>query len=209
MNNQQTLFENWANSYEQYVLENQDSFPFKGYSELVAEILETIEPNSTILDLGIGTGYISSKLYAEKRCQIYGIDLSNKMVDISKNRIKDSLIVQFDFDNYLTFDWGLFPKPIDYFLGTYFFHHYSDENKIKIIDFLLSEVNINAKIVIGDIGFLNHELLIENKKRLKTEWDESEYYFDLETTTKMLESKGLKIHSKIVSDYCILMEIWK
>ena len=67
MNDQKTLFENWADSYEKYVLENQHSFPFKGYSELVDEIVKTIKPYSTILDLGIGTGYIAHKLYTEKK----------------------------------------------------------------------------------------------------------------------------------------------
>lgn len=209
MEDQKALFEDWADSYDKDVLESQNTFPFKGYSELVDEIVKIVEPNSTILDLGIGTGYISNKLHTEKSCQIYGIDLSEKMIEISKNRIQESVIIQFDFDNYLKLDWSLFSKKIDYFIGTYFFHHYSDEDKINIIEFLLSKVSPSAKILIGDIGFLNNELLLENKKRLKNEWDESEYYFDLVTTQKTLESKGLKVQSKVVSEYCILIEIWK
>jgi putative AdoMet-dependent methyltransferase len=209
MQDQKTLFENWADSYEKYVLENQHSFPFKGYSELVDEIVKTIKPYSTILDLGIGTGYIAQKLYTEKKCPIYGIDLSEKMVAISKNRMKDAHIIQFDFDKYQDLDWSIFPKNINYFIGTYFFHHYNDENKIKIIDFLLNHVNPKAKIIIGDIGFQNHDLFIESKNRLAKEWDESEYYFDLESFKKFLEGKNLKFESKIISEFCIYLEIWK
>ncbi len=209
MHDQKTLFENWADSYEKFVFENQQSFPFKGYLELVDAIINTIESQSNIFDLGIGTGYISYKLYTEKKCQIYGVDLSEKMVEISKNRIKDAHIIQFDFDNYQDLDWSVFPKDINYFIGTYFFHHYNDENKIKIIDFLLTHINPNAKIIIGDIGFLNHDLLIENKIRLAKEWDDSEYYFELESLKKSLKSKNLNFESKVISEFCIYLEIWK
>jgi hypothetical protein len=84
-----------------------------------------------------------------------------------------------------------------------------DENKIKIIEYLLNHVNPNAKIIIGDIGFQNQDLFIENKNRLAKEWDESEYYFDLESFKKSLESKNLKFKSKTISEFCIYIEIWK
>ena len=72
MTEQKKLFEDWAVSYDKFVLENQHAFPFKGYSELIDEIIKTIEPNTTILDLGIGTGYIARQIQEELNCKING-----------------------------------------------------------------------------------------------------------------------------------------
>ena len=79
MTDQKKLFEDWAASYDKFVLENQHSFPFKGYSKLIEEIIKTIEPNSTILDLGIGTGYVALNLQDKLNCKINGIDLSENL----------------------------------------------------------------------------------------------------------------------------------
>lgn len=207
MSDQKQHFENWADTYDKYVLENQNSFPFKGYSELVDEIIKTIEPNSTILDLGIGTGYIASKLQIELNCKINGLDLSEKMVQIAKNRVKESIIVQMDFTNYQNFDWSIFQTKTNYILGTYFFHHFTDDKKIEIIEFLFDRFGNETKILIGDIGFLNSTFLIEKKEQLKNEWDETEYYFDLSAFTKKLEIKNYYVKSKVISEYCVLIEI--
>ena len=207
MTDQKKLFEDWAVSYDKFVLENQHSFPFKGYSELIDEIIKTIEPNSTILDLGIGTGYVALNLQDKLNCNINGIDLSEKMVQIAKNRIRDSIIVPMDFNNYQSFDWTIFPSETNYILGTYFFHHFTDDKKIEIIEFLFDKFGKGTKILIGDIGFLNSTLMSEKKEELKNEWDETEYYFDLSTFSKKLEVKSYTIKSKIISEYCLLMEI--
>lgn len=207
MSDQKQIFENWAETYDNFVLENHNSFPFKGYLELVDEIIKTIEPNSTILDLGIGTGYIASKLQIELNCKINGLDLSEKMVQIAKNRVKESLIVQMDFTNYQSFDWSIFQTKTNYIFGTYFFHHFTDHKKIEIIEFLFDRFGKETKILIGDIGFLNSTLLIEKKEQLKNEWDETEYYFDLSAFTKKLEIKNYYVKSKVISEYCVLIEI--
>ena len=207
MTDQKKLFEDWAASYDKFVLENQHSFPFKGYSKLIEEIIKTIEPNSTILDLGIGTGYVALNLQDKLNCKINGIDLSEKMVQIAKNRIRDSIIVPMDFNNYKSFDWTIFPNETNYILGTYFFHHFTDDKKVEIIEFLFDKFGKGTKIMIGDIGFLNSTLMSEKKEELKNEWDETEYYFDLSTFSKKLEIKSYAIKSKIISEYCVLMEI--
>lgn len=209
MIDQKQLFEDWAESYDKFVIGNCHSFPFKGYSELLDDILEIIEPNSTILDLGIGTGYIANKIQIELNCKIFGIDLSEKMVEIAKNRVKDSMVFQMDFNNYQNYDWTIFDSKINYIIGTYFFHHFTDEKKIEIIEFLFNKFGNETKIIIGDIGFLNSNLLLQKKDQLKKDWDDSEFYIDLTTFSNRLKLRKYVVKSKTISEYCVLIEIHK
>lgn len=207
MNEQKQLFEDWAENYEQYVLKNNNSFPFKGYTELVEAIANNIEPNSTILDLGIGTGYLAKKLQDEHNCKIYGVDLSVKMVEIAKKRVKGSEIFQMDFNEYQSFDWSVFQDKINFIIGTYFFHHFDDEKKVEIIEFLFDKFGKETKILIGDIGFLNSKILYEQKEKLKKDWDDTEFYFDLSSFANTLKIKKYIVKQKVISEYCVFIEV--
>jgi len=60
-------FDLWADNYDKSVSLSDDSneYPFAGYKEILNSIFNIVmqKPNSRILDVGIGTGVISKRLY--------------------------------------------------------------------------------------------------------------------------------------------------
>jgi ubiquinone/menaquinone biosynthesis C-methylase UbiE len=49
-------------------------------------ILERVPEDSTVLDLGCGTGELALMLRATKSCRVAGFDLSQKMIDFAQRR---------------------------------------------------------------------------------------------------------------------------
>jgi malonyl-CoA O-methyltransferase len=63
------------------------------------KLLSLIEPAETIIDLGCGTGIVTSKLQYNK---LYALDLSDKMLESAKLRLGDENIIYLEksFDNF-------------------------------------------------------------------------------------------------------------
>ncbi|MFA5080519.1 MAG: class I SAM-dependent methyltransferase [Candidatus Paceibacterota bacterium] len=57
-----------------------------------------IKSNLVILDLGIGTGQ-TIKPFVKKNCKIFGVDISEKMLGIVKNKYPEVEIFKYDFSN--------------------------------------------------------------------------------------------------------------
>ena len=72
-------FDLWANEYDQTVQVSEESnlYPFAGYKEILNTIFNEVMQNeqSKVLDIGFGTGVLTSKLY-ENGHQIDGLDFS-------------------------------------------------------------------------------------------------------------------------------------
>jgi ubiquinone/menaquinone biosynthesis C-methylase UbiE len=103
-----------------------------------------IKNNSTILDAGCGTGSFLNILSKNKTLKLYGIDVSRKMLEIAKkklkNRAKLSLtpVEKIDYRN-----------KFDYIFSIIAMHHYSDQEKtIKNFYKILKN---NGKLIILDV----------------------------------------------------------
>lgn len=76
------MFDRWSEKYDRDVFESdqKDEYPFAGYSKVLSFIWDEINPkeNARILDLGVGTGELSSMLY-EAGSTITALDFSSKM----------------------------------------------------------------------------------------------------------------------------------
>jgi ubiquinone/menaquinone biosynthesis C-methylase UbiE len=103
-----------------------------------------IKNNSTILDAGCGTGSFLNILSKNKTLKLYGIDVSRKMLEIAKkklkNRAKLSLtpVEKIDYKN-----------KFDYIFSIIAMHHYSDQEE-AIKNFYQSLKN-NGKLIILDV----------------------------------------------------------
>jgi ubiquinone/menaquinone biosynthesis C-methylase UbiE len=103
-----------------------------------------IKNNSTILDAGCGTGSFLKILSKNKTLKLYGIDVSRKMLEIAKkklkNRAKLSLtpVEKIDYRN-----------KFDYIFSIIVMHHYSDKEKV-IKNFYQSLKN-NGNLIILDV----------------------------------------------------------
>lgn len=103
-----------------------------------------IKNNSTILDAGCGTGSFLNILSKNKTLKLYGIDVSRKMLEIAKKKLKDRAklsltpVEKIDCKN-----------KFDYIFSIIAMHHYSDQEK-AIKNFYQSLKN-NGKLIILDV----------------------------------------------------------
>lgn len=171
-------FDLWANDYDRTVniSEENNEYPFAGYKDVLNYIYNQAKEQigSNILDIGFGTGILTTQLY-NYGYNITGIDFSSNMIDIAKKKMPDALLINWDFAK------GL-PEKIrsckfDYIISTYAIHHLTDEEKIKFIKSLANLLNTNGKVLIGDISFETRKELEECNNIYKEIWDNDEIYF--------------------------------
>ena len=79
-------FDLWADGYDKTVgiSDEENTYPFAGYKKVLGFIFQTIMgvENAVVLDIGFGTGTLTTKLY-ERGCSIYGQDFSSRMIALA------------------------------------------------------------------------------------------------------------------------------
>lgn len=71
------------------IIQNDNNFCFGMDSILLSDFAKNVKPNSTIVDLGTGTGIISILLYGKTKAKkIYGIEIQKEMSDMAYRSIK-------------------------------------------------------------------------------------------------------------------------
>lgn len=179
-------FDLWANNYDKSVKlsEETNSYPFAGYKEVLNEIYKSIKTLGTakILDIGFGTAVLASKLY-EEGYKIYGIDFSDKMINIAKSKMPNATLIKTDFNNGLPME--IENEKFDFIICTYAIHHLKDSDKVNFIkDLLDKNMNVNGKIFIGDVAFVTNNELHKCKFENLNIWDDDEIYITLENMIK-------------------------
>ena len=171
-------FDFWANGYDKSVgLSDEDgTYPFSGYRNILNTVFNRILASSgkKILDIGFGTGTLSSKLY-ENGCFVFGQDFSEKMIEIAKERMPKAKLYQGDFSKGLAKE--LTEEKYDAIIATYSLHHLADEQKVDFINGLLPLLNDGGSIYIGDVAFSTRGELENCRKIAGDEWDDEEIYF--------------------------------
>lgn len=171
-------FNLWANSYDQTVqlCEEKNEYPFAGYKAVLGYIFNEVmqKSNTNVLDIGFGTGVLTSKLY-ENNHTITGIDFSSNMVKIAQEKMPTAHMVEWDLtDGIPTF---IKNNSYDFIISTYAFHHFNDRKKVALIKSLLGSLSKGGKILIGDVAFTTKKQLEICRKNSIECWDEAEYYF--------------------------------
>ena len=171
-------FDLWAKNYdaEVNVTDNNNEYPLAGYKKVLGATYNRVmqKAPARVLDIGIGTGTLSRKLY-EQGNYITGIDFSDEMLNISRQHMPDAELIQWDFTKGLPQNLGKF----DFVISTYALHHLTDAEKCEFIPLLLNHLDDRGVIIIGDVGFENRELLEECKVAAADDWDDEESYFVL------------------------------
>ena len=170
-------FDLWADNYDKEVgiSDNDNTYPFAGYKKILNEIYNCILEKSfkNILDIGFGTGTLTTKLYEQGR-NVYGQDFSAKMVELAKNKMPNSKF-KGDFSKGLV--EGLKSQKYDAIIATYSLHHLTDKDKVKFIKELIGLLNENGVIYIGDVAFDTRGDLEKCKEQCGEHWDNEEIYF--------------------------------
>lgn len=95
-------FDLWADQYDETVrvTEENADFPFAGYRQILNHIFNEVmkKRNSKVLDIGVGTGVLTKKLY-DMGHAIDSIDFSPKMIAIAKEKMTGANLFEWDIKN--------------------------------------------------------------------------------------------------------------
>lgn len=196
-------FDIWAEEYDTSVkLSNEDNtYPFVGYNEIIYKIYKTVisKSNATVLDIGFGTGTLTQKLY-QYGCDIYGQDFSSRMIELASNRMPNANLYQGDFIKGVVEQ--LKQRLYDFIIATYSIHHLKRDEKVKFLHELLSLLNNNGMILIGDVMFETQKELEKCREELLDKWDNDEFYCvvsDLKKEFPNLQFERISFCSGIIS----------
>lgn len=171
-------FDLWADGYDKSVgLSDEDgTYPFAGYKEILSEIYNRVLTGSgkKVLDIGFGTGTLTTKLY-EQGCSIWGQDFSERMIELAKMKMPEAHLVQGDFSEDLAA--VLKQQKYDAIIATYSLHHLTDEQKVIFLKELISLLQDDGCIYIGDVAFESRENLENCMNEVGEDWDSDEIYF--------------------------------
>ncbi|MBF1118562.1 MAG: class I SAM-dependent methyltransferase [Solobacterium sp.] len=196
-------FDVWAEEYDTSVkLSNEDNtYPFAGYNEIIYKIYKKVisKSNATVLDMGFGTGTLTQKLY-QYGCDIYGQDFSLRMIELASNRMPNANLYQGDFTKGVVEQ--LKQRLYDFIIATYSIHHLKKDEKVKFLHELLSLLNKNGMILIGDVMFETQKELEKCREELLDKWDNDEFYCvvsDLKKEFPNLQFERISFCSGIIS----------
>lgn len=117
-------FDLWADGYDRSVdiSDEDNTYPFAGYKKVLAGIYDAIRKGKgkRVLDIGFGTGILAGKLY-ENGYDITGIDFSERMIQIAKEKMPSARLIQHDFSKGLPAE--LADSQFDVIICTYAIHH--------------------------------------------------------------------------------------
>ena len=171
-------FDLWADGYDKTVgvSDEENSYPFAGYKEVLGRIFKTImeKPKAVVLDIGFGTGTLTTKLY-ENGCTVYGQDFSARMIELASVKMPDAHLYQADFSEGLA--EPLQQQNYDFIVATYSLHHLTDDQKVAFLKSLRKRLNPSGMILIGDVAFETRARLEKCQQEVGNEWDDEEIYF--------------------------------
>ena len=171
-------FDLWADDYDKSVgLSDEDeTYPFAGYKNVLNKIYGSVLSHwgKVVLDIGFGTGTLTSKLY-ENGCEIYGQDFSSRMIELAYEKMPDAQLFQGDFSVGLANE--LKQNKYDSIIATYSLHHLTDKQKVDFLNMLMGLLKEDGCIYIGDVAFATRKDMEECKMQVGDEWDDEEIYF--------------------------------
>jgi putative AdoMet-dependent methyltransferase len=172
-------FDSWAAEYDEDVYSD-SGFPFEGYASILQAILDQADPrpNSSVLDLGIGTGNLA-QLFRKRDCEIWGLDFSAEMLTKARIKLPSANLEQAD----ITAGWpSSFLRQFDYVVSAYTFHHFPLNEKVRLVqDILTNHLSPDDQLIIGDVAFKDADEQKIYRDKLGDEWEEEYYWLVNET----------------------------
>jgi putative AdoMet-dependent methyltransferase len=192
-----------ADTYEESVVSAYKSNDLirEKYFELLDEVVSMLNysPGLRILDIGIGTGFLTEKL--PKDILLYGIDISSKMLKMLKRK---KLNVKLKYGSFLDI-----PFKDDYFdrvISTYAFHHTPYELQQKAFDEMNRVLKNKGSMIIGDLMFENKKTKSELMSYFKSQGKDDavsdideEYFAYIKDSAHYLKTIGFKTEYKQIS----------
>lgn len=136
MQNKNHWYDGWF--YDKIIAPNQD--------RMFGEIRNFIEPNSTVVDIGCGTGRFSFSV-ADKVSKVTGIDLSSKNITTANQTLQKNPNNKISFLHTNLANLISQNHHFDYAVMTYVIHEVNPEDRISL---LKEMAQIADKIIVGD-----------------------------------------------------------
>ena len=199
-------FDIWSKDYDKSVERSSMEYPFHGYYQVLNEVYNSIgeKLGRRILDVGFGTGLLTNKLY-EDGAEIYGMDFSQGMIDIAKEKMPEGTFIQWDFNA------GVPPMlkemTFDYIISSYAIHHLNDHKKVEFIGELKKLLKPGGKIIFADVAFETKQDLNNCKEASGDSWDHEEIYMVAEEIIEMLKADGINSSYKQISSCAGILEV--
>ncbi|WP_042352856.1 class I SAM-dependent methyltransferase [Bacillus massiliigorillae] len=143
---------------------------FHDFYSIPISIIETKNNAPTVLEIGAGTGLFASFLKEKyPQAHITAIDLSEKMLDVAKERFQNDKDIDYINADYTTHN---FKGTFDIVISSLSIHHLTDEEKQKLYNKIYDLLNpngifINADQVLGQTAYI--ETLYTNDWKAKIE----------------------------------------
>lgn len=141
------VFDKVADSYDGWYTTKMGSFVDQVETELAFGMFD-ISPGMKVLDVGCGTGNFSIKL-AQKGCKVVGIDISDEMMDIARNKAKE-LKLDIEFYNMDVYDLKFEAGSFDAAFSMAAFE-FIDKPEAAL-DEMMRVVKENGQVFIGTIS---------------------------------------------------------
>lgn len=131
---------------------------FNDFYSTAVSVAETNSMNSPkVLDIGAGTGLLSSFILERfPDANLTLIDISEKMLEVAKERFKDIPNIEYIIDDYTKYK---FDKKFDLIISSLSIHHLTENEKRQLYFDIYSFLNkdgvfINADQVLGRTPFI-------------------------------------------------------
>jgi ubiquinone/menaquinone biosynthesis C-methylase UbiE len=201
-------FGDWANEYDSSLGK------IKRHHKLLDLVVDSslVKENDQILDIGAGTGLLSLKFLKKAKCIIQGVDSSQEMIEIFKNKI-DKLKLSDRINLKLEKAESLQSRKnsFDIIASTVTLHHV--KNKLPVLRKIKGLLKSGGWFILGDIDMDTSGQLTDPKRLLRIlDYLKQEYAL-------ALQEGGLKAFSRMYDngkkhilndgEYCISFQQWK
>ena len=171
----------------------------EGREKMQAAIMEKLPKDlrgARILDAGCGTGVLS-RMLDEKGAEVVGVDISEKLIEVAKNRSSLNKNIEYFAGDMKEQSFGNF----DYIIAMDSLIHYSTEDVISsIADFSSRANNSVLFTVIPSTFFLNSKLLLgkffpkseRSAEVVPIEWGQLEQLEALKINASLTKIKRIK-----------------
>jgi len=177
-----------------------------GYENLLNWVAAeaAIDNSNVVLDLGSGTGNLALrlKLFRELVC----VDISKEMLQIAQNKLSYCNNITWDKEDILEYFYKT-KKTYDVIVSTYAIHHLTDDEKVLLLKKIGQALNPNGRAVFGDLMFGNEmkkeqfvKTCLQSVREKLAEEIEDEFFWNVESTTKILQGLGFQVITKQFSE---------
>lgn len=175
-----SFFDQRADTYDNHMLNELDLEVF--YSE-IAKCIPLGRENIRGLDLGCGTGLEIERVFeVYPDVHVTGVDLSQKMLDIFKNKfIGKEKQLNLICNSYFNVEFG--KESFDFVLSTYSLHHFRAELKLELYKKTFDWLKDDGVYIEGDYTVKSKEkeifyLAEVNRIREENGYSEEFYHYD-------------------------------